>query len=110
MWSSDAITVNLDAWNDLSAEDRAAIEKVATDLEPSFWEVSRSEEAAKMKILTDKGMKIGVVTDEMLSAMREATKDQISNFLKATPDAKPALDAFFAARRAASNPRFGPER
>lgn len=97
VWSSDAITVNLDAWNDLSAEDRAAIQKLATELEPKFWEVSRSEDAAKMQILTDKGMNIGVVTEEMLSAMRKATADQITNFLKATPDAKPALDAFFAA-------------
>ena len=97
VWSSDAITVNLDAWNDLSEDDRAAIEKLATELEPAFWEVSRSEDAEKLKILNDNGLETGVVTDEMLSAMRDATADQVAEFLEATPDAKPTLDAFFAA-------------
>lgn len=96
VWSSDAITVNLDAWNDLSEEDRATIEKLATDLEPQFWEVSRAEDEAKLKILNENGLKTGVVTDEMLAAMREATADQLSAFLEATPEAKPTLDAFFA--------------
>ena len=97
VWSSDAITVNLDAWNDLSEADRAAIEKLSMDLEPKFWEVSRSEDAEKLKILNENGLKTGVVTDEMLSAMREATADQLSEFLAATPEAKPTLDAFFSA-------------
>ena len=97
VWSSDAITVNLDAWSDLSEADRASIEKLAMELEPTFWEVSRSEDAEKLKILNDNGLQTGVVTDEMLSAMREATADQVSSFLEATPEAKPTLDAFFAA-------------
>ena len=97
VWSSDAITVNLDAWNDLSDEDRATIEKLATDLEPQFWEVSRLEDAEKLKVLNDNGLQTGVVTEEMLNAMREATADQLASFLEATPDAKPTLDAFFEA-------------
>jgi len=97
VWSSDAITVNLDSWNDLSEADRKTIEKLSRDLEPTFWEVSRSEDAEKLKILNSNGLQTGVVTNEMLSAMRKATADQISNFLKATPEAKPTLDAFFKA-------------
>ncbi len=97
VWSSDAITVNLDAWNDLSPEDQAAIEQLAMDLEPQFWEVSRSEDAEKLKILNDNGLATGEVTAEMLEAMRTATADQITTFLEATPEAKPVLDEFFAA-------------
>lgn len=97
VWSSDAITVNLDAWNALSAEDRRAIEYVAWRLEPQFWEVSRAEDAEKLAILNENGLKTGDVTEEMLSAMRAATADQMAAFLAETPDAKPVLDAFFAA-------------
>ena len=97
VWSSDAITVNLDAWSDLSEADRAAIEKLAMELEPTFWEVSRSEDAEKLKILNENGLQTGVVTNDLLGAMREATADQLSSFLEATPEAKPTLDAFFAA-------------
>lgn len=96
VWSSDAITVNLDAWNDLSEEDRAAIEAVAADLEPEFWNVSKSEDQEKLRILNENGLKTGTVTDEMLSAMKEATADQLQSFLEATPDAKPVIDAFKA--------------
>lgn len=94
VWSSDAITVNLDAWNGLSEEDRAAIEDAAKRLEPEFWEVSRSEDAAKMQILVENGMVIGEVTPDMLSAMRAATENQKAAFLAATPAAKAVLDAF----------------
>lgn len=100
VWSSDAITVNLDAWAELSEGDRAAIEEAAARLEPEFWEVSRSEDAAKMKILIDNGMNIGEVTDEMLGAMRAATEDQRAVFVEQTPAAKATLDAFEAARSA----------
>lgn len=94
--SSDAITVNLDAWNGLSAADRTAIEAAAKRLEPVFWEVSRSEDATKMKTLADNGMVIGEVTPQLLSAMRAATEPQKAAFIAATPGAKAVLDAFAA--------------
>ncbi|MEX0347431.1 MAG: TRAP transporter substrate-binding protein [Rhizobiaceae bacterium] len=97
VWSSDAITVNLDSWNALSDADKAAIEAVAAELEPQFWEVSKAEEAAKMAILAENGLDTANVSDGMLDAMRTATADMIEDFLAKTPDAKPVLDEFFAA-------------
>jgi len=97
VWSSNLVTVNLDAWADISEEDRAAIEKLAMELEPKFWEVSRAEDAEKLQILNDNGLQTAEVTPELLDAMKAATAEQLEAFLEATPDAKPALDAFFEA-------------
>lgn len=97
VWSSDAVTVNLDSWGALSSEDQAAIETLAAELEPTFWDVSKSEDATKMGILAENGLATATVTDDMITAMREATANMISDFLENTPDAKPVLDAFFAA-------------
>lgn len=97
VWSSDAITVNLDSWNALSAEDQAAIEAVAIALEPVFWDVSKAEEATKMAILAENGLATAEVSEGMVAAMRAATEDMLANFLEDVPEAKPVLDEFFAA-------------
>jgi len=73
VWSSNVVSVNLDAWNSLSAEHRAAIEATAKKMEPGFWEVSANEDAAKVKVLNENGVKNGVVTPAMVKAMQELT-------------------------------------
>ncbi len=40
VWSSQMVNVNLDSWNRLPANHRAAIEAVAKKLEPEFWATS----------------------------------------------------------------------
>ena len=37
VWSSNALSVNLDAWKALSQKNRDAIEAVAKRLQPKFW-------------------------------------------------------------------------
>ncbi len=95
VWSSNVVAVNLDAWASLSAEDRAAIEKLAMDLEPKFWDVSRAEDEKKVKILTDNGVVVGTVTPGMMAGMQDATSNMLGAFLDKNPDAKPVVDAFF---------------
>jgi len=95
VWSSDAITVNLDSWATLSAEDQDAIMAVAAELEPTFWEVSASEDAAKMAILAENGLQTAEVTEDMIAAMREATATMLDDFLAETPEAAPVIEAFF---------------
>ena len=97
VWSSDAITVNLDAWGTLSAEDQATIETLAAELEPTFWEVSKAEDAAKMAILAENGLNSVPPSDDMIAAMREAVASMTDEFMEANPDAKPVLEAFFKA-------------
>lgn len=58
VWSSNAMTVNLAAFNKLSAEQRATIEKVARDLEPGFWKASQDDDATSAATVRDHGMQV----------------------------------------------------
>ena len=49
VWSSNMVSVNLDAWNALTDGQREAIEAAARMLEPVFWQVSKAEDAAKVE-------------------------------------------------------------
>lgn len=77
VWSSNAMAVNKDAWAKLSQKNRDAIVAVANRLQPKFWDISKSEDAAKVKILTDNGIKVGTVTPAMLKEMQDKTKPML---------------------------------
>jgi TRAP-type C4-dicarboxylate transport system substrate-binding protein len=81
VWSSNMVAVNLDAWNALSEDNRTAILNVAERLEPRFWDVSRGEDDAKVKILTDNGVMVGEVTDGMLSEMQKLTAPMTDEYI-----------------------------
>ena len=49
--------MNFNAWNKLKPETRDAIEALAKQLEPEFWQVTANEDSTKMKILADNGIK-----------------------------------------------------
>ena len=80
VWSSNIVTVNLDAWNSLKPAHRDAIEALAQKLQPEFWDVSRREDEAKSKILTDNGVIMGEVTDNLRQAMQELTAPMVGEF------------------------------
>lgn len=95
VWSSNITSVNLDAWAKLDEKDRQAIEAVAKRLEPTFWDVSRAEDDAKSKVLTDNGVIMGTVTPAMLKGMQEATKPMLAEFEKDVPGADKILTDYF---------------
>jgi TRAP-type C4-dicarboxylate transport system substrate-binding protein len=83
-WQSnfDMVTVNLDAWKKLTPDQQRAIEDAAKRLEPEFWQAAEQEDAGKLKLLSEKGIKMVKAPDELRTFM----------VLKATP----AWDAFIA--------------
>lgn len=83
VWSSNIVTVNLDAWNGLKPEHRDAIEGLAKKLQPEFWAVSRQEDEVKSKTLTDNGVIMGEVTDELRQSMQELTAPMVGEFTSA---------------------------
>ena len=64
-WGSNAVTINLVSWNKLSETDQAAIEKVAVDLEPQFWEVLRQGDVDSIETMTENDMKLIPLSDEL---------------------------------------------
>lgn len=80
LWASNALTVNLDEWNELTPDQQAAIEAIAEEMEPGFWEISQGEHAKRMQELMDNGMTVQAPSPELLSAIQGATADMADAF------------------------------
>ena len=96
VWSSNMVSVNLDAWNALTDGQRDAIEAAARMLEPVFWQVSKAEDAVKSKILNERGLARGHVSAAMLGDMQAATEPMLAEALAELGDEGQAIiDGFF---------------
>ena len=96
VWSSNLVSVNLNAWNSLTEGQREAIEAAARMLEPVFWQVSKAEDAAKSKILNERGLAMGHVSAAMLGDMQAATEPMLAEALAELGDEGQAIiDGFF---------------
>ena len=96
--SSNIVTVNLDAWNALEAEDQAAIESAAAELEGSFWENSAKEDAAKIATLEENGMTVTSPSPELQDALLDAAMPLWDAFKERVPEAAPVIDSYLAVR------------
>ncbi|MEM1264437.1 MAG: TRAP transporter substrate-binding protein [Pseudomonadota bacterium] len=93
-WSSQMVTVNLDAWNAISAEDQAAIEALAAELEPEFWEVSIAADTSSLDALKENGMEVVEISASMMGDMRSATSPMLEDFLTRVPEAEGPVRAY----------------
>jgi TRAP-type C4-dicarboxylate transport system substrate-binding protein len=82
LWASNLMVVNLNAWNKLSPENRAAIEKLAREMEPEFWKVSEGEHTKRMAQLKENGMTVEPAAKELLERMRAVTRPMWDEFAK----------------------------
>jgi len=96
LWASNAMTVNLDVWNDISEENQKIILDLAAEMEPDFWAISEAEHATRMKELTSQGMSVEAPSAELAAMMREATKDMADDFVEANPEADDIITEFRA--------------
>ncbi|MDB6454222.1 TRAP transporter substrate-binding protein [Falsirhodobacter sp. 20TX0035] len=96
--SSNIVTVNFDAWNDLEPEAQAAIEAAAADMEGQFWLNSRAEDAGRIATLKEHGMNVTNPSPELKAALLEKSKPLWDDFKARVPDAAPVIDAYLAAR------------
>lgn len=97
-WGSNAVTINMDVWNSISEEDRAAIEEVAATLEPDFWEVSRAADVASVTTMESEGMTLVPLSDELMAEIGERATVVQDAFFERVPAAKPIADAYLQSR------------
>jgi TRAP-type C4-dicarboxylate transport system substrate-binding protein len=97
-WGSNIVTINLDVWNELTPEQRAAIEEVAARLEPEFWEVSRQGDVDSVKTMTENGMELVEISPELQAAMVERAAALQEQFVARVPEAGAIIEQFKAAR------------
>ncbi|MEO0680546.1 MAG: TRAP transporter substrate-binding protein [Pseudomonadota bacterium] len=96
LWASNAVTVNLDEWNDLPAEHQETILAIAKEMEPGFWEISEGEHGKRMQDLMDNGMTVQAPSPELLGAIQAATADMADAFAEKVEGSGEIIDAFKA--------------
>lgn len=98
VWSSNAVTVNLTAFNKLSPEQRAAVEKAARELEPGFWKASQEDDAKSAAVVREHGMQVAPASAALAADLRKAGLAIQEDFAKKTGDPVPALLKEYQAR------------
>lgn len=96
--SSNIVTVNLDAWNDLEPETQAAVEAAAAELEGQFWLNSRAEDAQRLASLSEHGMNVTTPSPALKAELLQKAMPLWEAFKVRVPDAAPVVDAYLAAR------------
>lgn len=93
--ASNMVNVNLDAWNALKPEQRAAVEKLAKEMEPKFWQVSRDEDEAKLDVLRKNGIAIVEPGPALKADLLKVAKPMWEDFVKAGgPQAKDVIGKY----------------
>lgn len=95
-WSSQMVTVNLDAWKKLKPEHQKAIEALGKRLEPEFWAVSIQNDKDSLKRLTEGGMEVVGIPPAMMKDFRERTAPLLDAYMKRVPAAEKPIRAYLA--------------
>ena len=97
-WSTspDAVTVNLDAWESLTEEERKVIEDLAAKMEAEFWAVSAEEDSSKTATLVENGMTVSQADESLTAKMAEAGKAMWSDFYEKAPEAEDIVKSYTA--------------
>jgi TRAP-type C4-dicarboxylate transport system substrate-binding protein len=95
-WNSQVITVNLDAWKGLKPEHQKALQEIADQLQPKFWERSKAEDKERSNLLVQRGYTISTDLPAGLGdALRGSGTKIIKAYAEKTPGAKEIIDAYF---------------
>lgn len=94
--SPDAVTVNLDAWNALTAEEQTIIEGLADTMESDFWAASAAEDTSQTAVLVENGMTVSMADDSLTANMAEAGKAMWADFFETVPEAQAVVKAYAA--------------
>jgi TRAP-type C4-dicarboxylate transport system substrate-binding protein len=79
-WALNAVTVNAEAWSKLKPEHQAAIEKLAREMEPTFWEIAAKEDAKQTEVFRSRGTIIKEPPPSVQEAMRTVARPIWRNF------------------------------
>jgi TRAP-type C4-dicarboxylate transport system substrate-binding protein len=96
VWSSQMLTVSLDAWKTLSADQQQLVSGVAAKMEPGFWANSLKADVDSLNRLKEGGMEVVPVPDAMMTEIRTRTAPLLEAFLKRVPSADKPVRAYLA--------------
>lgn len=96
VWSSQMLTVNLDSWKALSADQQKLVADTAAKMEPAFWANSLKADVDSLNRLKEGGMEVVPVSQAMITDIRAKTAPQLEAFLKRVPAADKPVRAYLA--------------
>jgi TRAP-type C4-dicarboxylate transport system substrate-binding protein len=96
VWSSQMMTVNLDAWKKLTPEQQKAIEDTAKRLEPEFWATSIKADKDSSEKLRAQGMELVAIPEKMMTDFRAKTAGILDEYTKRVPAAAAPIKAYLA--------------
>ena len=96
VWSSQMMTVNLDAWKKLKPDEQKAIEALAAKLEPEFWATSIKADKDSVARLVENKMEIVSIPPAMMKEFREKTAGILGDYIKRVPAAEAPIKAYLA--------------
>src|SRR3954469_25914346 len=96
VWSSQMLTVNLDSWKALSADQQQLVAGIAAKMEPGFWANSLKADVDSLNRLKEGGMEVVPVSDAMITDIRAKTAPQLDAFVKRVPAADKPVRAYLA--------------
>ena len=96
VWSSQMLTVNLDSWKVLSADQQKLVADIAAKMEPEFWANSLKADVDSLNRLKEGGMEVVPVSDAMMTDIRARTAPLLEAFLKRVPAADKPVRAYLA--------------
>lgn len=82
LWASNLMVIGNSAWNKLTPDQRAIMEKTAKEMEPGFWDISKAEHAQRMEQLIKNGMTVEPASKDLLDRMRTVTRPMWDDFAK----------------------------
>lgn len=100
-WQSnfDMVTVNLDQWHKLTPAQQKLIEEIAKKLEPEFWKVAEEEDASKLKLLSEKGVKLVKANADVQTFMIKKAAPMWDAFMNHVPAAREIIEKYRAATK-----------
>ena len=93
--ATDLTTVNLDAFNKLSDEEKEAILEAGREIEAAMWDMVATLDKEKEALCNENGIVSVPVTEELLDELTAITKEIREDWLaEAPPEAKEIVDKF----------------
>lgn len=95
-WSSNLISINLDAWKKIPAAHQKAIDDLAKKLEPQFWDIADRMDKESIAKLTAQKMELVDIPAPMMAAIQKMASPMLDTYLQKTPAAAPIVKQYLA--------------
>lgn len=80
--ASQAVSINLDAWNEITEEQREKISALAAQLQPSFWDTAQAEDDDNIAQMQANGMTITEPSAEFAQELSSVAEPLWQNFIQ----------------------------